>query len=233
MSTMREHVDLPDEDRQRLVHPLDQTEAGKLYRMSLLLREAGSPQLFFLLAALLWSVSNNYVTPVVVPLTLAVGAVLAARKLERDAWSFIPRRRQDLARPLPDGWVITAAAFRAAALFGGLLIICLRFRGGALPDGVAAWSVGAGTGVALLMALELLWQLRTARRSGEPGRRYWPQAFSLAAVVGGLVLAAAVLRTEGTTWHPADLLAGAAVMVGVQVLWWITQALPRRKEKEP
>ncbi|WP_312180178.1 hypothetical protein [Arthrobacter sp.] len=233
MSSMREHVDLPDEDRQRLVHPLDQADARRPFLYSLWLREAASPQLFFLLAAVLWSVSNNFVTPIVGPLSVAVIAGLGARKTERDAWSYIPRRRQDLARTLPTAWIVSTAAFRAAALFAGLLIICVRFSGSGLPAGVAAWSVGAGAAVVLLMAMELLWHLRASRLSGEPARDFWPQAFSLAAVLGALLFATAVLRADGAPWRPADLLAGAAVMVGVQLLWWLSQGLPHRQEERP
>lgn len=232
MSSMREHVELPEEGSQRLVHPLDQADARRPFLRSLWLGEAATPQFFFLAVAILWSVSNNVVIPAVAVLPAAVLAGLTARKQQTDAWSYIPRRRQDLARPLPAAWTVASAAFRAAELFLGLLIVCIRFSGGGLPDGVAAWSVGAGAGIVLLMTAELIWRRRSAQQSGESTPMPWPQIFSLAAVAGALLFAAAALRGAGAVWRPADLLAGAAVMVGVQLGWWLLQA-PRRTEATP
>lgn len=228
---MREHVDLPDEDRQRLVHPMDLPDARRSYVRSLWLREAASPQFFFLLAALLWAVSNNFITPLAAPLSTAIFAALAARNAERDSWSYIPRWRHDLARETPGTWVIAGAAFRAGALFLGLAVICIRAAALPLPEGVAAWTVGSGAAVAVLMGLELVWALRTARANGERVR-VWPQVFTLAAVIGAVALAVAVLSGEGTGWRLQEVAAGAAVIVGVQVIWWISQARPRRRLEE-
>ncbi|WP_152969960.1 hypothetical protein [Arthrobacter sp. Edens01] len=85
--------------------------------------------------------------------------------------------------------------------------------------------------MAVLMGVELVWVLRTARANRERVR-VWPQVFTLAAVIGAVALAVAVLSGEGAGWRLEEIAAGAAVIVGVQVIWWISQARPRRGLEE-
>ena len=57
--------------------------------------------LLLALALCLWAVSDNPVSPLVGPLVGLTATAYVERRFRYDAWSHIPRRRQDLVRSDP------------------------------------------------------------------------------------------------------------------------------------
>lgn len=231
MKDISETVDLPDAATQPLVHPLDLPEARRPFVFAWWLSVLTLPTVFFALAAILWSVSNNYVTPILVPVVVIGGSIFVRRHLESEAWAHIPRKRQDRGRRMPVVWSILKATVSALALLIGLILIILWLVGRDLPAGVTAYMAGMGAGVVVVMLVTLLWTLfAPARLTGELGG-WAPQLVSLIVVAATLWYGYITLGvvSGADQWETADVVGGAAIIIGVQVLWSLSRLWSARK----
>jgi|GEM_PF-2007518 len=231
MKTVRETVALPDATVQPLVHPLDLDDARKPFAASWWLSILAMPTVVFFFAALLWTVSNNYVTPIVVPVVTAVCMGLLAAHLRKEAWAYIPRKRQDSQRRLPARWSLTRSAISTASLLGGLVLLTIWLVGLDVDTGVLGYVIGSAAGIVILMVAGLLWTaLAPARLSASLGSwtsqlaRLVPVAVAVA--VGWLIFDA---RYDPADLDVSDILIGASVIVAAQVIFWLTTLWQSRK----
>lgn len=225
MRGLEEQVELPDEGVQRLVHPTDLPGARPAYAGAWWLGQAASPTIFFLVGAGLWAVSDNPVTPVLAALVVVVAAGVASWLMAREAWAFIPRRRQDLGRDDPTVWRAAAAVGRALALVVGMVVVVQVAIASGVTADVAGYAVGCGIGVAVLLGVEGVWALRARGRDRTARPQLLSVLVSLAAVVGSTAYSSrTLLDTPGRTGWPTTVLAlGAGTMIGVQLLWWLSR----------
>ncbi len=212
MNPIEEKVQLPDPKTHFLVHPLDLPGARKEFLLGWWLGVFATPQVYTALLAVLWAVSNNYVTPVLVPLVLVVIAGWISVKLTGGAWDYIPRKRHDKDRRMT-GMTIAASLITSLALFAGLLIFMAWTASQDLFPGFSAYPLGMGSAIALIMAGELVIKL-VRRRSVE----LVSDAISVIVVVAAVWIGFGLLP-EGRDIAPLDLVPGAAILVGVWLSW--------------
>lgn len=231
MKTIHEIVDLPDVSTQPLVHPLDIVQARRAFVVSWWLTVLALPTVVFGIAAILWSVSNNYVTPIVVPVVIVVCAMVAQKYFASEAWAYIPRKRQDRGRQMPAAWSVLKAALSAVVFLFGLVTLTWWLITLDLPTEMTAYMMGTGAGVVAIMIVNLLWTiLAPVRLRGDLGG-WAPQLGSLLVVASALAYSYVMFREATATagWQGADILIGAAIIIGVQVLWWLAKLWPTRK----
>lgn len=224
MKQINERVQLPDANRQYLVHPLDLEPARRPFLLSWALGIIGSPQVFAAVAALVWVLSNNFVAPFIAAGSTMLFGNLAAAWFRREAWSNIPGKRRDPDRRLL-GLNLLAAVVQALALAAAAVLLILWFINRDVSPEVAAYATGTVTAVTVLMAVDVaVTAVRT--RSGTA---------ALAPAVNLLVVAAVswwgFLVIAGRT-GPLDVstvIMGAAVLLTVWVLWLIWSAWQRRR----
>jgi len=222
MNPIEEKVQLPDPETQFLVHPLDLAGARKEFLVGWWLGIVATPQVYTALMAFFWAVSNNYATPILVPLVIVVVAGWISSKLKRGAWDYIPRKRHDQDRQLTV-LNIAASLLNSLALFAGLLIFMAWTASSDLVPGFSAYPLGMGSAIVLIMAGELVVKL-LRRRSTEVAS----QAISLLVVAGAVGLGFGILPA-GRELAPMDLLPGAAILLGVWLTWLLFgQAEARR-----
>lgn len=229
MNTIREHVDLPDPAVQPLVHPLDLPVARRSFAASWWLDQLASPTMFLALASMLWAISNNYITPILASLVITVCAALASRYQSGEAWSHIPRKRHDHRRQVPLSWSIAQAAISTLALYLGLMLLLGWIIARDVPPAVAAYSVGMGIGIVMIMAAALLWSLGAPRHPrGTAGSRS-PQFVSLVLTTVAVVYASITLAgaADAEGWQPIDIVTGTAVILTVRVLWLLIRVVSR------
>lgn len=223
MKTIRETVDLPDAAKQPLVHPLDLVDSRKPFIVSWWLAIVAMPTVTFLLAAVLWVVSNNYITPILVPVSIAVGSSLLGDVLQKEAWAYIPRRRQDVARPVPALWLMLRDAISTASLLAGLVLLTLWVVDRGYGTGVIGYMLGTGAGIVVLMIAGILWSVTApAPSSTLPGSRT-TQIVRIVAVSGAVLMAYLIIdsRYDATELAMSDILTGAVFIIAVQLGWWI------------
>lgn len=222
MNSIEEKVQLPDPERQFLVHPVDLPGARKEFLVGWWLGIIATPQVYTALLAFFWAVSNNYVTPVLVPLVLVVIAGWISSKLKRGAWDYIPRKRHDKDRRMTM-MAIAASLITSIALFAGLLTFMAWAASQDLVPGFSAYPLGMGVAIVVIMAGELAVKL-VRRRSVEVAS----DAISLVVVAGAVGLGFGILPA-GRQIAPIDLLPGAAILLGVWLSWLLfTQVEARR-----
>ena len=215
MKPIEEQVQLPDPEQHFLVHPLDLPAARSEYLKGWWLGIVATPQMFTALLAALWVISNNRVTPVLVPLLLTVIAGFVGSQFTRAAWDYIPRRRHDRNRRLTR-LAFAAAAIKALALLAGLVIFLFWADAQGFSGSFSSYPLGMGAALVLILAIDLAVGLGRGR-SGQTD------------ILGGLftLLAAAAAVWGGFALlpDPADslqwtgLLAGAATLAVVWVGW--------------
>ncbi|MET3934459.1 hypothetical protein [Arthrobacter sp. OAP107] len=142
MNFIKEQGSLPDPQQQHKVHPLDLPEARKEYLAGWWLGVVATPQLFIALAAVLLSISNNVVTPVLAPLITVGITGFVGRQFIRRSWDFVPRKRQDTNRIL-SRLTIWSESVKALALLLGLVFFLSWAAGIGTPSDVVTYSVGA------------------------------------------------------------------------------------------
>jgi len=231
MKTVRETVALPDATEHPLVHPLDLADSRKPFIASWWLSVLTMPTVVFFFAALLWTVSNNYVTPIVVPIATAICSALLAAYLRKEAWAYIPRKRQDSQRRLPVRWLLTRSAVSTASLLAGLVLLTIWLVGLDVDPGVLGYVIGSAAGIVILMVAGLLWTaFAPARLSASLGS--WTSqlarlvAVAAAVAVGWLIFDA---RYDPADLAVSDILIGASVIVAAQVIFWLTTLWQSRK----
>jgi hypothetical protein len=216
---IREEVELPDPEVQRLVHPLDLPEARTLFRNGRLVRAFTSLPVAALVAAIVGYLGRNAVGPIAVFLALVVFGALAGRWFTDRAWDYIPRKRQDRERPLPRLWDIVSGGVLALVLGVALLLIVFRLGRDDVPVDVRSYTFGmCAVAAALVVADAVIGLIRPS------GRR---RAF--ASLPGVAVVAVATIFAYAR-WFDGDAgatavfwgtltMAAVAVVVGAARLW--------------
>lgn len=229
MNTIREEVDLPDPEAQPLVHPLDLPAARRSFAASWWLEQLASPTMFFALASTLWAISDNYVTPIVASLVITVCAAFASRYQSGEAWSHIPRKRHDHQRQVPRSWSIAQVTISTLASYCGLVLLLDWIIARDFPSGVASFSVGMGTGVALILSASLLWNLGTSRPLCRGKGTRSVQYIALTLTVAALTYTSIVLTgaTSVEDWKLTHIATGVATALAVQSLWLLIHVAPR------
>lgn len=163
--SVTEIVDLPDPAVQPLVHPLDLPEARKHFRRSWLIDSATGPGAAACLAALVWFASNSYVVPLIAGFAVLGFGRLACEYSAREAWAFIPRKRQDRTRLLPWTWRLGSGLALAVLLAAALVLTALRLDRPDVPESVRTFTFGMGVGFAAIVVGDQI--LRLIRRRPE------------------------------------------------------------------
>jgi hypothetical protein len=216
---IREEVDLPDPEVQRLVHPLDLPQARAQFRAAWLIGALTSVPVAALVAAIVAYATRSPGPPIIVFFALAVIGALASRWHRERSWDYIPRKRQDRDRPLPRVWDVVSSGVLALVFGIALLLIVFRLDDGDVSAEALSFTFGMGAVAALLVvgdtAIGLIRPIGRARTlAGLPGA---------VVVTGATVLAWA-------TWFDGDAdttmlfwgavsMAAAGVLVGAGKLW--------------
>jgi hypothetical protein len=231
MKTVRETVALPDSAQQPLVHPLDLSAARRLFVASWWLTVLVMPTVVFFFVALLWSVSNNYVTPIVVPIALAVCAGLLSTYLRKEAWAYIPRKRQDSQRRVPPRWSVMRWVISTASLLAGLALLTLWLVEHELDAGVLGYIFGSALGIVLLMVIGLLWMVFAPSRLRSTLDSWTVQLTRLIAVGAAIVIGCLIVgqRYDLADFDISNVLIGAGVIIAAQVIWWLASLWQSRK----
>ena len=224
MKTVRETVALPDPAEQPLVHPLDLVDARRPFVVSWWGSLLAMPTVVFFLAAVLWGLSNNYVTPIVVPIALAVGARLLAAHLRREAWAYIPRKRQDSTQRVPMRWSIIRSVVSTAALLAGLILLTLWLVEHEPDEGVLGYILGSALGIVILMVGGLVWTASVPPRLRLLLDSWILQSTRLVAVGAAILVGCLVIgeQYDFADFDLSNVLIGAGVIIAIQAIWWLT-----------
>jgi len=149
-----EPVSLPSRDVQPLVHPLDLPEARGDFRRAYVTRALTSPGIALVIAVLLWFLVENWVAPVTTFFSLAIIGYFAASWSEREAWSYIPRKRRDLGRELPFSWQLASSVLLAALLSVGVLLLGVKL--GDLRSEIREYILGSGLAIVAMCLVVLV-----------------------------------------------------------------------------
>jgi hypothetical protein len=224
-----ELVALPDESVRPLVHPLDVPEARRVFALSWLISVFAGPATVLSLVVVLWFVAaDRYVGPPVGILVAVLGWA-AATYFEHEAWAYIPRKRQDRARQLPLSWDLTRRLVIAASAGAALALLGRRLLEPSVPQSVGAWVVGASAAIVVLIAAEFLWRLAMAiagRGRLRAAVLQLPGLGAVAAVTGYLYRLLHGLPNR--EWHIWDLVLAGAVLIVIQVGFWVLAAVVAR-----
>ncbi|WP_024818733.1 hypothetical protein [Arthrobacter sp. 31Y] len=222
MNPIEEKVQLPDPETQFLVHPVDLPGARKEFLTGWWLGLVATPQVYTALLAFFWAVSNNYVTPILVPLVLVVIAGWISSKLTRGAWDYIPRKRHDKNRRMTV-MTIAASLITSLALFAGLLTFMVWAASQDFVPGFSAYPLGMGAAIVVIMAVELVVKL-VRNRSIDAAS----DAISLVVVAAAVGLGFGILPA-GRALAPVDLVPGAAILLGVWLSWLLFRQVEARR----
>lgn len=226
MKEIKEVIDLPSIEDKPVLHPLDVAPARRSYLTAWWLRRVASLPVAFLFGVVLWVISNSVVTPIVAPLIALTLAALAAEYYAGQAWEHIPRKRMDRQRDSAALPQLVAAFIDATALVSGLLILIAWFSTRDFTE-IEQFTVGAGAGIAVLQVAEVV--AAAVRRPRE-----WVAVASRLLTLGAVVLAVTVASTTliQDQWSTESLniaLMGGAIMIAIQLLWWLIQLIGSRR----
>lgn len=235
MKDIKETVDLPDPKVQPLIHPLDLPQAKKSFALAWWLSALTLPTVFFGIAAVLWAISTNYVTPVLAPSIMAVCAVFARKFHLSEAWAHIPRSRQDTSRRVPIVWSTVRSAVAALVFLAGLIALIQWLIDRELPPEVTAYSAGACAGVVAIMVINLIWTLVAPARLNVALGGWAPQLASLLVTMTALAYGYQAVSATGTAdrWEPSEILMGGVIIMGVQLLLWVLKLWPDVRQRQP
>jgi len=228
MNDMHEAVELPDPAVKRLLHPTDLPEAREAYLRGWWFARLSSLPIAVALGAVVWVLSGNPLATIAAPLTTFVVGFVASRWHDARAWDFIPRRRQD--RDGAGPWPLLASGLDALALLVTAAAVILAVRGAPVPDGVVAYAVGSGLGVALLQVGEIVAAVARRRSNTSVAQR----VMVLVAVITGSASVAVFGPNDG--WDRESYVLTAVGMVSMllaYLLWWsFTRSRRQRGEEE-
>ncbi|MGB4779729.1 hypothetical protein [Microbacterium sp.] len=227
MNDIREVVDLPSIDSKPLLHPLDVPSARGAYLASWWLQRAATLPVAFLLGVVLLVATGSPIASIAGPISKLTIAMIASRLASRRAWEYIPRKRQDRSPQSAPVLQMLAAFIDALALVTGLLILIAWLSTHEVAEHVVAYAIGAGAGVAFLQLGEVV--VAVARK---PRDRIViaSRILALAAVATAVVVAFTTLLAGELTADSAIVaLIAAAVMIAVQIVWWLIRAIPTRR----
>ncbi|PFG43574.1 hypothetical protein ATJ88_2275 [Isoptericola jiangsuensis] len=226
MSDMHEAVALPDPAVKRLLHPTDLPEARSLYLRGWWFGRLCSLPVVAAIAAVAWMLSGNLLATVAATSSTFVIALIASRWHHARAWDFIPRKRQDTEGAA--SWRLLASVIDAMALVVTALAVLVATGSRPLPEGVIAFAVGAGAGVALVQIIELMVAIAGRRHPVALAQRL----VMLAAVaVSAVVVATVGLGGQWASEHSTSATMGAATILIAQSLWWIYDVVRNRRER--
>lgn len=225
-----ETVNLPDPSVQPLVHPLDLPEARREFRKAWLIDSLSNAAVCLCLAAIVWFLTESWVPPAFVfAATLGFGW-MARRWSLREAWEFIPRKRQDRARPLPAFWTVGSAVTLAIVLAAASVLLGLRLARPDVTLGVREVCIGGAVAACVLGAVTIAAKLILRRR---PAVEALSGLLPLAGVVTGVVVGYYAMFRHHTienwgisSWSNAGI--GAALVVVAGVASWLWKAQERR-----
>lgn len=224
-----ETVTLPDPELQPLVHPLDLPDARRDFRLAYWVRVFTSPGTALVITAITWFYDASWIRPVLTFSVIVILGHFAAAWSDRQAWSFIPRKRQDRDRPLPFEWEFTAALIRASLLGLGIAVLVAQLSHGRewLDDGVTEYIVGMGA-VAATLSLVVVF-VRLVREENKRA-----VAFTIPPTVAVLLGAGfaywALFREQEPSWP--DLVTGGLIMLGAGVLVGVWKVVEQRRTRE-
>lgn len=224
MNDMHEAVALPDPAVKRLLHPTELPEARALYLRAWWFGRLCSAPIIVAIGAVVWTISGNLLAALVAPAsTLAIGLV-AHRWYVARAWDFIPRRRQD--RDGAGSLRLGATALDAVALLVTAGAVVLAVNTTPVSDGVVAFAVGSGLGVAVVQTVEITLAV-LHKRAGRP-------AAERVILLGAVIAASALVAAFGSVaWNQDAFALAAAGVVTVllaQSLWWLFTRRSRRDD---
>ncbi|MFF9221786.1 hypothetical protein [Streptomyces viridosporus] len=181
------------------------------------------------IGAVVWAISGNLLATIVAPLsTLAIG-LLTSRWFTSRAWDYIPRRRH-----LKSGaasWRLLATLIDAVALLVIAAALILAVNARPMAEGVVAFATGAGIGVTLIQAGELIAGLVQGTGGNLATRRL---ILLIAVTVSSVCLGAFGLDVEWGRDAFAAAAMGAASTLLAQAAWRVTAVLQeRRAQHEP
>lgn len=224
MNDMYEAVTLPDPTVKQLLHPTDLPEARGLYLRGWWFGRLCSIPVVVAIGAVVWAISGNLLATIVAPLsTLAIG-LLASRWFISRAWDYIPRKRQHTSGA--SSWRLLATLIDAVALLVIAAALILAVNARPMPEDVVAFATGAGIGVALIQAGELIMGL-VQRASGHLAMRRL--ILLIAVAVSAVSLGAFGLDVEWRRDAFVAAVMGAASILLAQAAWWGTGALQGRR----
>ncbi|WP_199434235.1 hypothetical protein [Qaidamihabitans albus] len=212
MRELTELVDLPDVDKQPLVHPLDLQEARRPFRRAQFIAALTNPAVGLCLAGIIWFASGSVLPPLVAAVAITGFGALASHLAREEAWAFIPRKRQDRHRALPLIWDLGGAVVLAAVLAVALVLMVVRLSQPDVSTEIRQFTFGMGVGTGLLMIGDAITRLLRKQ-----GRRALLALPGLLAVAGSL--AAADITLSGTL-HPTTsptVALGLVTMLGIGV----------------
>lgn len=213
------------------MHPLDLppiiAPARRNYLLGLLLQEASSPRVLVGLCALLMIVSNNPITPLIGPWLCLTLVCYFARRLDSDAWAYIPRREQDTQRPAPSPWVETGALAQLAVLACGVSAYLAAAR--AEPE-VQGGSIVAGLAAMLgVRELVLLMKRPEPRAQGSALRTFIVSAAAILSLITCLFAVIASLpQPDLPAFDAWGLAAGGLTLVTAVAVWQLLRLMPER-----
>lgn len=226
MSDIHEAVALPDPAVKRLLHPTDLPEARSLFLRAWWFGRLSSLPIVVAIGAVVWMLSGNLFATIAAPSSTFVIALIASRWHHARAWDFIPRKRQDAEGA--HSWKLLASVMDAAALVVTAIALIAATSVRPLSDGVIAFAVGAGAGVALVQIVELMVAIAGTRNPAASAERL---VMIAAVVVSSVIVAALGLDGPWTPERSTSAILGAATILVAQSLWWIVTVARNRRER--
>lgn len=170
MNPVPELVDLPDPATRPLVHPLDLAGARRPYAISLSIAELTGPLAVLVLGLAVWSVAHPPAIAILVAGIVWAAGYGATRWYRREAWAYIPRKRQDRGRALPWRWDAVRVAARATTVGAAAWLGARLLDQGGASVAVKATVLGMLAGLVLDLVLVAVWQIAADRpRPARPG----------------------------------------------------------------
>lgn len=226
MSNMHEAVILPDPAAKRLLHPTDLPEARSLYLRGWWFGRLCSLPIVVAIGAVVWILSGKLLATVAAPSSTFVIAFIASRWHEARAWDFIPRKRQDTESA--GFWRLLASAIEAVSLVVTALALIVATGSRPLSDGIIAFAVGTGAGVALVQNIDLMVAIAGRQHSAALAERLVVLA---AVAVSSVIVATVGVDGRWTSEHSAIAIMGAATILVAHSLWWIFTVVRNRRER--
>lgn len=225
MPDLIETVDLPDPSVQYLVHPSDLPEARRQFRRAWALGVVANPAVGLWIAAIVWFASQNYVVPLIAGAAVSGIGALAHQFYLQQAWSFIPRKRQDRQRPTSLVWELSSSLVPAFLLAVALLLLVIRLDQPDVTAGVREFTFGTGVGTVVVLTLDLVIRLFRGRL-----RNVLLSLPGLTAALSIIVVAYLMLFTDAAQASSELSAAGALTMlvIGVFTMLWTHLKSPWR-----
>ncbi len=180
------------------------------------------PQVYTALLAFFWAVSNNYVTPVLVPLAwclLPDGSAPSSPEAHGTTFHGSATTRSGGFRSCS----LVGALIKSSALLVGLIVFMVWSTSQDFVPGFSAYPLGMGAAIVVIMLGGELVAKLLRRRTLD----LVPEALSIVVVVVAVWMGFALLPA-GRELAPVDLLPGVAILVGVWLTWLLFTQIEAR-----